>query len=88
MATSKPPTPVPAPRAAHLTASMRVIASHAHMRRVTVEAAREQVLRVADRFAAGGVSREDDRLAAALTKATGCTVGELAVLAKGWGASG
>ena len=71
--------------AAHLTASMRAIRTHLKQRHVSVGVAQDVVKRLAHSYAVGnGVTRGDDRLAAALTKATGCTVAQLAVLSEEW----
>lgn len=70
--------------ATHLTASMRAIRAHAKQRHISVDSARDEIKRLALRVASGGVTREDERLAAALIKATGCTVAELAVLTEDW----
>jgi hypothetical protein len=70
MATAKP--------ALHLTASMRVVASHLHMRRVSVDIARDTVQEAAQRVAAGSITPEIESLRARLEKATGCPIAELA----------
>ena len=67
----------------HLTASIRAIRTF-RRRFVTADFARDEVKRLALHFALGTVTREDDRLAQALTKATGCTIAELSVFAEDW----
>jgi|GEM_PF-6520428 len=77
---AKPSTPV----AQHLTASMRVVASHLHVRRATVDTARDTVLDAARRIAAGDTSPELDVLRLRLEKATGVTIAELEKHAAAW----
>ena len=77
------PKPKP-PVALHLTASMRVVASHLHMRRVSVEIARDTVLEAAQRIETGSITPEIETLRARLEKATGCGIAELAQHAQGW----
>jgi hypothetical protein len=87
MATRKPPhapaTPAP-PKPTHLAASMRVVASHLHMRHVSVAAAKAEVLRAAELVAAGTDLPENARLVATLEKVTGASIAELAVFADDW----
>ena len=63
---------------------MRVIRAHLKQRHVSVGVAQDFVKRLAHGHALGSVSPEDERLAAALTKATQCSVAELAVLSEDW----
>jgi RNA 3'-terminal phosphate cyclase len=72
------------PAPLHLTASMRVVASHLHMRRVPVAAARRNVLEAAKRVDDESLTPEIVMLVARLEKATGCSIAELAKHAEGW----
>ena len=63
---------------------MRVVASHLHMRRVSVDIARDTVLEAARRVADGALTPEVERLRARLEKATGCPIAELGEHAKAW----
>jgi hypothetical protein len=70
--------------ATHLTATMRVIASHLHIRHVSVGTAREEVLELAQRLAQGVAGPESESLAGRLERATGCSIAELAIHAQEW----
>jgi hypothetical protein len=77
---AKPATPA----ATHLAASMRVVASHLHMRRVTIDTAREQVLEAAQAAKAGTATPEIALLVARLEKVTGANIADLGKAAEGW----
>ena len=62
-------TPV-GPVATHLAASMRVVASHLHMRRGTIDTARDAVLDAARTVKAGTAGPETENLVARLEKVT------------------
>ena len=79
-----PKTPPSAPAAQHLTASIRVVASYLHVRRPTVDTARDTVLGAAKPIAAGDTSPELDVLRLRLEKATGVPIDELARHAAAW----
>lgn len=83
MPTRKPAPPAP-PKPTHLAASMRVVASHLHMRRVDIATARQSVLEAAEHVASGIAGDESLSLAARLEKVTGSSIAELAVFAKDW----
>jgi hypothetical protein len=72
------------PVAPHLAASMRVVASQLHMRRVTVDTARDEVLKAAHWIQASTGGPETKTLVARLEKVTGVGVAELAKAAKSW----
>lgn len=72
------------PEATHLTASMRVVATHVHMRHVTAAQAREEVLQAAMRVADGSETPEILTLRLRLEKATGVPIAELAKHAASW----
>jgi hypothetical protein len=76
-------TPVAA-AATHLAASMRVVTSHLHMRRATIDAARDVVLAAARAVKAGTAGPELVTLVARLEKVTGAGIAELAKAAEGW----
>jgi hypothetical protein len=79
------PARMPAePQALHLTASMRVIRSHLHMRHVSVAAARDEIVAAAMRVEMGSLTPEIELLSARLEKATGCGIAELAQHAEAW----
>ena len=82
MASRKPPPP--APRPTHLAASMRVVASHLHMRRVDVATAKARVKEAAEHIAAGVAGPDSESLAARLQKVTGVGIAGLAEFAEGW----
>lgn len=63
---------------------MQVLRAHQRRRLVTVDDARQAVLEVADRVAAGVAGPDTQRLAARLEKATGVTLTELARHAQHW----
>jgi len=73
-----------APVATHLTASMRVVASHLHMRRATIDTAREVVVDAARAVKASTAGPETENLVARLEKVTGVGIAELAKAAEGW----
>jgi hypothetical protein len=73
-----------APAVSHLAASMRVVASHLHMRRVTIDTARDEVLKAAHLLQSGSADPETKTLAARLEKVTGVGVAELAKAAESW----
>lgn len=81
MATRKPPAPPAPPKPTHLAASMRVVASHLHMRRVDVATAKRSVQEAAEQIAAGIAGHESESLAMRLEKVTGANIAELARLA-------
>lgn len=72
------------PKPQHLAASMRAVASHSHMRHVSVAVAKAEVIRAAELQAGGLDLPENARLVAKLEKVTGVSIAELAVLAKAW----
>jgi acetyl-CoA carboxylase alpha subunit len=72
------------PIASHLAASMRVVASHLQMRRVTIDTARDEVLKAAHRLQAGTAEAETKTFVARLEKVTGASIGELAMGAQRW----
>jgi hypothetical protein len=63
---------------------MRVVASHLHMRFVTVADARDEVLAAALRVKAGSATPEIETLVARLEKVTGVGIAELAKAAEAW----
>jgi hypothetical protein len=63
---------------------MRVVASHLHMRRVTIDTARDVVLDAARAVKAGTTEPEIAILIARLEKVTGVGIAELAKAAEGW----
>jgi hypothetical protein len=63
---------------------MRVVASHLHMGRVTIEAARDEVLDAARRVRLGTATPEVETLVARLEKVTGARIAELAKHAEAW----
>ena len=77
-ATAIPPTPT------HLAASMRVVASHLHMRRVTIDTARDAVLDAARTVKAGTATPEIVTLVDRLEKVTGVDIAELGNDAEDW----
>jgi hypothetical protein len=79
MAKARPP-----PKATHLAASMRVVASHLHMRRATIDTVREVVLDTAQAVKAGTATPEVEALVARLEKVTGAGIAELGNAAEGW----
>ena len=68
----------------HLTASMRIIAKHANMRRVSIAAAQDTVKALAFTAARDRLLEEDKPLVVKLERACGCTIAELAVHAEDW----
>ena len=72
------------PAATHLAASMRVVASHLHMRRVTIDTARDAVIDAARLLKTGNPTPEATILVARLEKVTGATIAELAKHAENW----
>ena len=76
-------TPVAA-AATHLAASMRVVASHLHMRRATIDTARDAVIDAARAAKAGTAGPEIATLVARLEKVTGVGIAELARAAEEW----
>ncbi len=70
--------------ATHLAASMRVVASHLHMRRVTIDTAREAVVDAARRAKAGRSTPENEVLVDRLEKVTGASISELSKAAERW----
>lgn len=72
--------------ATHVTICMRIVASHRNMRHISVDAARGEVLALADDAERGLIvaGTEKDRLREKLERATGCTLAELAKIARGW----
>ena len=72
--------------ATHLAASMRVVASIQHRRRVTVADAREAVLEAAQRVEDGIAGPETLLLVEQLERVTGTGIAELARHAKEWDA--
>jgi hypothetical protein len=63
---------------------MRVVASHLHIRRATIDAAREVVPDAARAVKAGTAGPEVETLVARLEKVTGVGIAELAKAAGGW----
>jgi hypothetical protein len=63
---------------------MRVVASHLHMRRATIDTAREVVLDAARTVKAGTATPEIATLVARLEKVTGVDIAELGKAAEGW----
>ena len=72
------------PAATHLAASMRVVASHLHMRRATIDTARDAVLDAARAIKAGTAGPEITTLVARLEKVTGVGIAQLGKAAEGW----
>ena len=70
--------------ATHLAASMRVVASIQHRRRVTISDAREAVLEAAQRVEDGIAGPDTLTLVERLEKVTGSGITELARYAKDW----
>jgi len=68
----------------HLTASMKVVRAHQRRRHITVDDARQAVLDAAYSIAQGVPSPETVALLEKLQKATGISIGELAVYAGEW----
>jgi hypothetical protein len=56
---------------------MRVVASHLHMRRVTIDTARDAVIDAARAVKAGTAGPETENLVARLEKVTGVGIAEL-----------
>ena len=83
MATRKPAAPA-SPKPTHLAASMRVVASHLHTRRVDIATAKRSVQEAAEHIAAGIAGPESKSLATRLEKVTGAPIAELARLANDW----
>ena len=77
---AKPATPL----ATHLAASMRVVASHLHMRRVTIDIARDAVRDAARAVKAGTAGLETEMLVSRLEKVTRVGIAELGKAAGGW----
>jgi hypothetical protein len=71
------------PAAKHLAASLRVISSHLHMRRASIDDARDEVLNAAQHVKPGSVTPEVENLVARLEKVTGAGIAELAKAAEG-----
>ena len=67
-----------------LAASMRVVASHLHMRRVTIDTARDAVLDAARTVKAGTATPEIVTLVDRLEKVTGVDIAELGNDAEDW----
>ena len=65
----------------HLAASMRVLASHLHMRRLTIDITRDEVLKAAH---LPQTATEAKTLVARLEKVTGVGIAEVAKGAGGW----
>jgi hypothetical protein len=63
---------------------MRVVASHLHTRRVTIDTARDEVLNAARHTKAGTGGPEIARLVARLEKVTGVDIAALGKAAEGW----
>jgi hypothetical protein len=80
MATPVPPATTPT----HLAASMRVVASHLHIRRATIDTARDAVRDAARAVKAGSATPEVETLVARLEKVTGVGIAELGNAAEGW----
>ncbi len=72
-------------RGAHLTAVTLVIRKHTGQRHIRAAAATEIVKELALRLGTGDAQSADLALAEQLKRATGCSVGELAVYADEWG---
>jgi hypothetical protein len=72
------------PAATHLAASMRVVASHLHIRRATIDTARDAVIDAARAVKAGTAGPEIATLVARLENVTGVGIAELAKAAEGW----
>jgi len=70
--------------ATHLAASMRVVASIQHRRRVSIADAREAVLEAAERVESGIAGPETLLLVERLERVTGAGIVELARHAKDW----
>jgi len=70
--------------ATHLAASMRVVASVQHRRRVSISDAREAVLEAAQRIESGIAGPETLLLVERLEKVTGSRITDLARYAKDW----
>ncbi len=82
-AQEKPSSSDPSPPK-HMAASMRVVASHAHVRHVSLAAARDEVQQAASRIESGTAGPETERRVARLEKVTGCAIAELAKHAQPW----
>jgi hypothetical protein len=63
---------------------MRVVASHLHMRRATIDTARDEVLQAAHKVKAGTAGPEVETLVARLEKVTGVGIAELGNAAEEW----
>jgi hypothetical protein len=72
------------PAATHLAASVRVLASHLQMHRLTLDCARDEVLDAARRVKDGIAGSEVVHLVARLEKVTGVGIDELAKAARDW----
>jgi hypothetical protein len=72
------------PAPTHLAASMRVVASHLHVRRVTIDTARDEVLDAARRIKTSTAGPETLGLVARLEKVTGASIAELGKAAEAW----
>jgi len=69
------------PPVLHLTASLRIVAKHKHMPKLTVVQARDAIEHLAT---AAQLTREEQRLAQDLEAATKIPVAELARITKQW----
>jgi hypothetical protein len=63
---------------------MRVVASHLHIRRATIDTARDAVIDAARAVKAGTATPEVETLVARLEKVTGASIAELDKAAEGW----
>ena len=63
---------------------MRVVASHLHIRRATIDTARDAVRDAARAVKAGTAARETENLVARLEKVTGVGIAELGKAAEDW----
>ena len=63
---------------------MRVVASHLHMRRVTIDTARDEVLKAAHQLQAGTAEAETRAFVARLEKVTGARIDDLARGTAAW----
>ena len=70
----------------HLAASMRVVAIHLSMRRVSVSATKYMVAETARQAAEGAPLPAVERLREHLERETGCSIAQLAAHAQRWSA--
>jgi hypothetical protein len=71
-------------RTLHITTSQRIVGKHRNMRRISVEATRDCIERLALYAGTDAETREDARLREELEKRTGCSIVKLLAIAADW----